>query len=748
MSKPLLAGIFSALIGVMVSLLPSGLALEESIGLELLFKSRVAPTPPDNILIVSIDRSESGRPKTSRAIPRAIYGRLVDILAAHNAKTIVFDMTFSEPDDSKSDALFAQAIARAGNVILCEYLERKTGQTDGSKRSVPADIHIEKRILPLPLLAENAALTAPFPLPKIPIRLNRYWTFKKESGDQYTLPVAVIQFYLRDIYPQLRERILTMAPDLASDLPDNDTLATTDNQHDFLLRKLRDIFSRNPLLSRQLLNQLRQEETGLPPDSTMEHKALETLIMMYGGTDNRYLNFYGPAGTIPTISLEKILSQQRTKGSAALPPDLTETIVFIGLSQLSGKEQSDNFYTVFSQSDGIDLNGVEVAATACANLLDNKPLTPLSQPYRFALFILWGLLVALICFFLSPLFSFLGLLIASSLFFLLSRHFFSTAGLWTPLAVPLLIQMPATYLTVILWKLSEAKRERHNIKTAFKHYLPDEIVKQLAKKTIDIQAENKIVHGICLYTDAEDYTSVSEKLDQTKLPEIMNRYFQAASQPVLDHGGVVSDITGDAMLAIWVSPPVKEDLRLQACLAALDIVQAVKKFNAATPDVTLPTRVGLHVGTMMLGNIGALNHYEYTPIGDVVNTASRLESLNKQLGTRVLVSDECVEEVNGVLSRQLGSFLLVGKSRPVSVSELICRQAEATEMQLLLCDHFKHGLNLYQCQKWTEAEQAFRQVLEIDKEDGPATFYSNLCNQFMQDPPAADWHGIFRLQQK
>jgi adenylate cyclase len=181
MIRPLLAGICIALLGVMISLSPGGLAFEENLGLDLLFRLRPATTPPDNILIVSIDRPESGRPKVSNILPREMYGELIDTLSARNARVIVLDLTFSEPGEPAADAVLAQAMHRAGNVILCEYLERQIFPAAEDHSVRDSSIRIEKRILPAPVFAENAVLTAPFPLPKIPVRLNRYWTFKKEA---------------------------------------------------------------------------------------------------------------------------------------------------------------------------------------------------------------------------------------------------------------------------------------------------------------------------------------------------------------------------------------------------------------------------------------------------------------------------------------------------------------------------------------------------------------------------------------
>ena len=114
-------------------------------------------------------------------------------------------------------------------------------------------------------------------------------------------------------------------------------------------------------------------------------------------------------------------------------------------------------------------------------------------------------------------------------------------------------------------------------------------------------------------------------------------------------------------------------------VAAIDIADRVRRFNETPRPLRLPTRIGLHAGDMFLGSVGAFNHYEYRPTGDMVNTASRIEGLNKYLGTGILASEEVSDQLAGFVFRELGQFLLAGKSKPVLIRELICRDGECGE---------------------------------------------------------------------
>ncbi len=202
------------------------------------------------------------------------------------------------------------------------------------------------------------------------------------------------------------------------------------------------------------------------------------------------------------------------------------------------------------------------------------------------------------------------------------------------------------------------------------------------------------------------------------------------------------------MLAIWATAHPDAALRNQACLAALDIGSAVHRFKQSSDTLQLPTRIGLHSGHMSLGTIGAIDHYEYRAVGDIVNTASRIEGLNRYLGTRILVSEEVLYDLDGFLTRECGKFLLVGKSQPIVVHELICRKEESNEQQRRLFAMFAEALSAYRRQTWEEAIQIFHKAMKTYTEDGPSIFYSKLCEEYKENPPGELWDGVVDMERK
>ncbi len=226
----------------------------------------------------------------------------------------------------------------------------------------------------------------------------------------------------------------------------------------------------------------------------------------------------------------------------------------------------------------------------------------------------------------------------------------------------------------------------------------------------------------------------------------MNRYYKVLFEPVHAHAGVVSDVIGDAMLAVWTAPESDINLRARACHAALEIERNVDRFNAgnATP---LPTRIGLHAGILAVGDLGAMDHFEYRAVGDIVNTASRIEGVNKTLNTRILVSEAVMEGTTEFVTRELGVFRLVGKQKPVALHELLGRIGESDPTEERLLQEFAAGMVSYRNEEWQQAVAIFENVLKLSPADGPAGFYLDLCKRYALDPPEL-WEPVVYLKQK
>jgi adenylate cyclase len=749
LSNAIIICLLFGILGVIASLVPMGLVLEENLGLNLLFRLRGVREPPSDVIIVSLDKVSIDNFKLSvdpEKLPRSLHASLTENLAKQGAAVIVFDMTFCKPDTMEHDNLFAQAIQNAGNVVLCECLKKVTAPLIDKNGKHTGKLIIERAVPPTPILARSALALAPFPLPKVPVRVNQYWTFKTEAGDTPTLPVTVFQIFAFEMYDEFIRLLEKVSPSKSEKLiQDKDEIIFNKGIEENILI-LRDIFRENPLIGEKIIEEI-QDLNSLSFDSKKK-RIITSLVKIYQGPKSRYLNYYGPPGTIETIPYFQLIQPPKKSNISLTHLDLKGKAVFVGLSERLRTEQKDGFYSVFSQSTGVDISGVEIAATAFANLLEDKPVQPLVFPVHHTTVFLWGVLICILCIFVPVLIAAFSVISLSILYLSVALYQFNNAGIWYPLVIPLFFQVPIAYFGIVLWKFFHTYKERQNIKRAFEYYLPEKVVVQLAKNLEDIKTNIQTVYGTCLFTDAEQYTSLSENMHPKELTSFMNKYYEAVFDPVSKHGGLVSDIKGDSMLSIWAAELPDTALRSKACLAALDISSVVQKFKQNSNTFHLPTRMGMHSGYISLGSVGAINHYEYRPVGDIVNTASRIEHLNTLLGTRILVSQEVLHDIDGFLTRKLGEFIFLGKSKPVTVYELMSRIEESSEQQRDLCTIFTQGLNAYHKQSWQEAIKAFYESIKIHKKDGPSTYYLHLCENYRANPPGELWDGLIHLENK
>ena len=746
-SKAIIIGLLTSLLGL--GLLPFGHQLEENVGVDLLFRLRGAREAPSDVLIVSMDKVSAAHlklPPEPEKWPRTLHARLTEYLAEQGASVIAFDMIFDEPRHPDHDRIFAQAIRKARNVVLCSCLKKDVILVTDETGTPKGRLSIEKQSPPIATLAQSAVAVAPFPLPKVPVKVSQYWTFKVGAGDMPTLPVVAFQLYSLQYYDDFIQLLRKVRPSTTSRLPsDTDEIINRKGLVNFI-RELRDMFSKEPLIGDRLLKELRNSKTLFA--DLNRRQTLTSLIKMYQGDNSRFLNLYGPPRSIHTIPYYQLVQSHEKRPMDRGHFDFRAKAVFIGLSERLRPEQKDGFHTVFSQPSGLDISGVEIAATAFANLLENMPVKPLGLGANIIVIFVWGIVLGLLCYLLPTAGSLIFTIGLSLLYLISAQYQFKYAGTWYPIVIPLFFQVPFSVFSALAWKYIDTNKERENIRKALGYYLPKKLADQLARNIADLKTSGQIVYGTCLFTDIEQYTTLSESMEPTELHTFMNKYFEAIFEPVTQHAGIVAEIQGDSMLAIWGAPNPDATLRKQACLAALGISSAVHRFNQTCNSIHLPTRIGLHSGSMFLGNVGAIDHYEYRPTGDIVNTASRIEGLNKYLNTKKLVSRDVLDQLDGFLTRELGTFLFVGKSRPVIVHELICQVGDSSEQQKMLCTTFAEALFAYRSRCWEEAWKWFYELKNIHGKDGPSTFYLKLCEKYRESPPMEDWNGVFCLEDK
>jgi adenylate cyclase len=743
-AKTVLLGMLTGLLGILASCTPFALGLEEKAGLDWLFTLRGPRTPPSDVVVVAVDKLSAdmlGLSNVPAKWPRAYHAQLVDRLTEAGAAVIVLDIFFEEPRAPRDDAALASAIGRAGDVVLFAYTKKEITPLAGKGED---ELIVQRLVPPVAQLATQALASAPFPLPVFPVKVSQFWTFTPGTGDLPTLPLVALQHYAAAVYPDLLDLLDHSVSRDSRSLAGPAQRASGGADSIASMQAVRAVFRQDPTLAQRMSDAL----SGKLPRrfSPQQRRLLRALIGMYGGGDSRYLNFYGPAQTITTLPYVRVLRPEEISSNGKEAVDLRGKAVFVGYSERLQPERLDEFYTVYSQRNGVHLSGVEIAATAFANLLENLPVTPLSLPAWYFLIFTWGLLIGALVRQLPVLPAVAATVALAGLYLGIGTFVFGHSAIWLPLMVPLFIQAPFALFSTTLWHYLEVRREREHIRTAFGLYLPSTVVDTLASDLADGRAEGQLLYGTCLYSDVGHYTRLSESMAPGALAGLMNSYYESLFQPVRRHDGIISDIVGDAMLAIWTSRTPDNAMRRHAIEAALEIDANLNRSSPPGTPWVLATRLGLHSGEILLGSIGAIDHYEYRAVGDIVNSANRIQGLNKTLGTRVLLSQEVLEGAGGLLTREVGTFLLRGKTRPLVIHELLgARDAVDAQASTGSNALFAEGLTAFRQAHWKTAIEIFTHLTATRESDGVSRFYLDLSLRHQQHPPSGDWNGVIRL---
>jgi adenylate cyclase len=245
----------------------------------------------------------------------------------------------------------------------------------------------------------------------------------------------------------------------------------------------------------------------------------------------------------------------------------------------------------------------------------------------------------------------------------------------------------------------------------------------LAERGIEQTTEQETVYATCLAADAEGFTAVAEGMMPDVSASYLNAYFEALAKPIERRGADLTQFHADSIMCAWTGPQPDPAVRSKACLAAIDALEAVRAFNERHAPLHLGVRFGLHSGSVFVGKAGAGGHFIYGIVGDIANTASRIEQLNKRLGTRLLATEEVVAGLDDILFRPLGDFLFAGKRSSILVVEIVSAVGSATMAQLSLCARFQLAIEAFRGERWQEAESRFHDILQDYPDDGPARFY-------------------------
>jgi adenylate cyclase len=472
----------------------------------------------------------------------------------------------------------------------------------------------------------------------------------------------------------------------------------------------------------------------------------------------RWLNYYGPAAvTIPWCTFYEALRDQR-QGF------FRDKIVCIGSRPPAAgrKFGQDEFGFPYSRwgtkgsfwGTGDDqrgrsdyIIGLEIHTTALLNLVRDDWLRSMGVPIQLVLVILIGILATTIAYSLSPVRGVLVLTVLAAGIAITSVVLQIRGNVWWNWMAPVAVQIPLAAIgSGASLYLGEVRR-RAQLRQAFSLYLSPQMADRISEEQVDLKPGGKLVEATVMFTDCKGFTSMSEELkDAQRISETLIAYFTETSKHVLENDGTILKYIGDAVFACWNAPIAEPNHAVKAAKAAWAMHTASQK---AILGRSLATRVGVCTGEVLAGNLGSPYRFDYTAIGDTVNFASRLEGLNKFLGTNVLIADSTRKRLDDqFVLRMLGNFIVAGKTSAVAIHELIAPPGESAGDVAWLA-------------KWDESMKALRQgdfaamqkalrevVWQRGGTDGPSEFYLKYLAKLEKEDSLREWTGIVKLTEK
>ena len=312
-------------------------------------------------------------------------------------------------------------------------------------------------------------------------------------------------------------------------------------------------------------------------------------------------------------------------------------------------------------------------------------------------------------------------------------------------------------LTTTFNRMAAELKAKDRIREMFGKYVDPRIIANL----LDPQGEATMAErqvATVFFSDIKGFTGLSELLTASTMVKFLNTYFTDMSAVIHGSNGIIDKYIGDAVMAFWTQPfSPGESHAADGCLAALAQQAAIVKLRENLSDVlglrrNLPkieARMGLATGDLVVGTVGSPTARSFTVIGDTVNLASRLEGTNKAYGTSILVDEHTYRLAQqAVEAREIDSIVVVGKTEPVRIYEILAVAGGLTSAQATLCEAFAAGLAAYRGRDWDGADAAFARGLAAVPGDGPAAVFRERVALLRREPPPQDWDGAWRMTSK
>lgn len=653
------------------------------------------PHPSDNILIVQVDQQSIdalSKEGITWPWPRQMYAPIIEYLS--EAEAVFMDILFTEPSSygQEDDVILSKAIKKASNVYLPLFL---TGQ----QRAITAeDEGFLKR------LSVRDKISAPL------------------SFNSVIVPIDTLRDAIRGTGN------VTISPD-----------------EDGVYRRIPLIFQlKQHVIPHFVLSYLLQKRIVNIANGSLYAK--DTTIPLTDG--KLILRYYREKNPFPLFSFVDLLNSYiaGTKQKIQIiKKDLFKgKIVFIGLT-------AAGLYDLKPTSILSISSGALIHATTLSNIINKNFITKLHWIYVI-------LFMLLICVFIAY-----SVLKHHSMYINLSIFIISLIVIVTIIAslfknslyiniIPPLVSLVFSFIISVAYSYAVEGKERLFIKRTFSQYMDKKIVDYLLQNPSLIKPGGQKRRVTAFFADIAGFTTIAEKHSPEDTAVILHRVLNSLTEVIIQNGGVVDKYIGDCIMAFWGAPVETDHDQVNACNTALQCIESLKELNNAFPKKGSPEialRIGIHTGDAIAGNIGSDRLFNYTVIGDTVNLASRLESVNKVFKTKIIVSEDTINGTgNEFFARELGLIEVKGKTIPVKIFEIIGEEGRIPSEKREVVMPFNQGLTLYKEKKWHEALGVFDNILKQNIEDGPSEFYKKKCEYYIANPPLTENRDIVKMTEK
>ncbi|GAK49478.1 adenylate cyclase [Candidatus Moduliflexus flocculans] len=706
------------------------------------FRLRGVIMPQSDIVIIAVDEKTEDALGRWQSSGRQWIAQLLNILTEGNAAVIGFDLTLAEPDERRDlqalndmieryqsqsaekmaivadlkqqqarydyDRQLAEAIERAGNVVLGIYFLDAAAADYLTPEQQQAYQEVISR-------AAYESVQAPPGETAQPLRLPH------ASGVEINLPLfseAALSFGHFNVSPD-RDGVIRFTPLLEE---------YAGKYYPSLGLEVARVYLNSPLPP--IIKTQGKQAAG-----NIEVIRLGNTLIPSDEKGHLYINYYGPAATFPYYSLADIISGQVPAYKFA------DKIVLLGFTS---KIIRDLHATSFQSSD---YPGVEVHATIIENILKQDFLI---RPEWATLIeagqiLLLGLILGVVRYRKSPLWGVWAM--SAGLFLMIGFAYaaFRLEKIWLNITFPALF-IVADYLTTTSYQYFTEERQKRRIKHAFQYYVSPKVVEHLLQTADQLKLGGERRQLTAFFSDIRGFTEISEQMPPEQLVEFLNEYLSEMSQIALKYEGTIDKYMGDAIMAFYGAPMPQSDHAIRACKTAVDMIVRLKELRVGWEARGLPHMdigIGINSGEMSVGNMGSRERFDYTIMGDNVNLASRLEGINKQYGTNIVISQFTYDLIkpDGFTLRELDTVCVKGKHEPVTIYELIGYGGMYAQKKPII-ETFCNGLAAYKTRRWEEAMALFQDTLRLAPDDKPSCLYIERCAAYLQNPPPDDWNGV------